>query len=59
MVVVRGRGAKNVLTEWIREQAKTGARTLFANRRGGRLSFDSVQYLVSKYVVLRNRRAPP
>jgi site-specific recombinase XerD len=41
-----------VLTEWIREQAKTSARTLFPNRRGGRLSSDSVQYLVSKYVVV-------
>jgi len=56
-----------VLTEWIREQGEESARILFPNSRGGRLSSDAVQYLVSKYVVvaqqtcatLKNKRVTP
>src|SRR5215472_7334541 len=56
-----------VLTEWIREQGEERARILFPNSRGGRLSSDAVQYLVSKYAevaqqtcaTLKNKRVTP
>jgi integrase/recombinase XerD len=39
----------STLAEWIREQGPTSTGILFPNLRGGRLSSDAVQYLVSKY----------
>ena len=38
-----------VIAEWIREQGEHSTLILFPNARGGRLSADSVQYLVTKY----------
>lgn len=38
-----------VLAAWIKEQGKDGAKILFPSARGGLLSSDSVQYLVTKY----------
>ena len=38
-----------VIAEWIREQGQLSTLILFPNARGGRLSADSVQYLVTKY----------
>lgn len=39
-----------VLRAWLKEPAKHGGEILFPNRHGGRLSSDSVQHLVRKYV---------
>ena len=41
-----------VMTEWIREQDKHSTLILFPNARGGRLSADAVQYLVTKYAAV-------
>jgi integrase/recombinase XerD len=41
-----------VIAEWIREQGKDSTLILFPNARGGRLSADAVQYLVSKYAAV-------
>lgn len=38
-----------VLAAWIKEQGKDGSKILFPSTRGGPLSSDSVQYLVTKY----------
>ena len=38
-----------VIAEWIREQGQHSTPILFPNARGGRLSADAVQYLVTKY----------
>jgi len=56
-----------VLSEWIREQGQHSALILFPNARGGRLSADAVQYLVTKYKgvarqtcsTLNNKRVTP
>ena len=37
------------LRAWVREQGKDEAKILFPSARGGRMSHDSVQYLVAKY----------
>jgi site-specific recombinase XerD len=47
-----------VVAEWIREQGQENTRILFPNARGGRLSSDSVQYLVSKYAAAAQRTCP-
>src|SRR3954451_18526377 len=55
------------LRAWILEQRKDEAKILFPSARGGRLSHDSVQYLVAKYaksaakscVTLRKKRVTP
>jgi site-specific recombinase XerD len=55
------------LRAWVREQRKDEAKILFPSARGGRLSHDSVQYLVAKYaksaakscVTLRKKRVTP
>ena len=44
-----------VLTEWLREQGQRGTMILFPTARGGRLSADAVQYLVTKYVAVARR----
>ena len=41
-----------VIAEWIREQGKHSTLFLFPNARGGRLSADAVQYLVTKYAAV-------
>lgn len=38
------------LKVWLQEPSRNGAHALFPNLRGGRLSPDSVQYLLAKYV---------
>lgn len=43
------KSTSSVLAEWAREQRQEGTTILFPNARGGRLSADAVQYLVSKY----------
>ena len=55
------------LRAWVREQRRDEAKILFPSARGGRLSHDSVQYLVAKYaksaarscVTLRKKRVTP
>ena len=44
-----------VLAEWLREQGQRGTMILFPTARGGRLSADAVQYLVSKYEAVARR----
>jgi integrase/recombinase XerD len=44
-----------VLVAWIKEQGKEGSKVLFPSTRGGPLSSDSVQYLVTKYAALARR----
>lgn len=48
----------STLAEWIREQRPTSTRILFPNVRGGRLSSDAVQYLVSKYSAIAGQMCP-
>jgi site-specific recombinase XerD len=47
-----------VLTAWIKEQGKAGTKILFPSTRGGSLSADSVQYLVSKYTAAARKNCP-
>ena len=55
------------LRAWVREQGKDEAKFLFPSTRGGQLSHDSVQYLVTKYATsaaiscptLRKKRVTP
>ena len=42
--------ARGALQEWLKAPAQRGARALFPNMHGGRLSPDSVQALLAKYV---------
>jgi integrase/recombinase XerD len=42
--------ARGALQEWLKEPARRGAKALFPNVHGGRLSADSVQALLAKYV---------
>jgi site-specific recombinase XerD len=57
----------NALKAWVREEGKGETKILFPSVRGGRLSHDSVQYLVSKYAksaarscaTLRKKRVTP
>jgi integrase len=44
-----------VLTEWLQEQGQRGTMILFPTARGGRLSADAVQYLVTKYEAVARR----
>ena len=46
------------LAEWIREQGPASTQILFPNARGGQLSPDAVQYLVSKYAAAAERTCP-
>jgi len=50
--------AITVVAEWIREQGQENTRILFPTASGGRLSSDSVQYLVSKYAAAAQRTCP-
>lgn len=65
----RGKGRKDrstpltpatasLLKAWLKERTPTSSEVLFPNRRGGRLSSDSVQYLVRKYVQRAATRHP-
>lgn len=47
-----------LLKVWFREPDKRSTEVLFPNRNGGRLSPDSVQYLVKKYVDVAARGCP-
>ena len=50
--------ARVALQSWLREPARRGATSLFPNVHGGRLSPDSVQSLLSKYVVVARGTCP-
>jgi site-specific recombinase XerD len=47
-----------VVAEWIQEQGQKNTQILFPTARGGRLSSDSVQYLVSKYAASAQQTCP-
>jgi integrase/recombinase XerD len=47
-----------VLVAWIKEQGKDDSKILFPSVRGGPLSSDSVQYLVTKYAVVAQKNCP-
>jgi site-specific recombinase XerD len=47
-----------VLAAWIKEQGNEDSKILFPNKRGGSLSADSVQYLVSKYAAVARKNCP-
>ena len=47
--------AVNALRSWIREQGEDGNRILFPNRRGGQLSADAVQHLVTKHTAVATK----
>ena len=48
----------SVLTAWIKEQGKDSSKILFPSARGGPLSSDSVQYLVTKYAAEARKSCP-
>lgn len=47
-----------VLAAWIEEQGKDSSKILFPSSRGGPLSSDSVQYLVTKYAAAARKNCP-
>jgi integrase/recombinase XerD len=47
-----------VLTAWIREQGEDGTQVLFPSVRGGPLSADAVQHLVTKYAAAAQKTCP-
>jgi integrase/recombinase XerD len=49
----------SVLATWIKEQGKEDSKILFPSARGGALSSDSVQYLVTKYAAAARKNCPP
>ena len=50
--------ARTAIQTWLNEPARRGATALFPNRHGGRLSADSVQSLLAKYVCAACERCP-
>jgi integrase/recombinase XerD len=50
--------ARAVMQSWLKEPARRGATALFPNVHGGRLSSDSVQSLLAKYVRIARERCP-
>ncbi len=48
----------SVLAAWIKEQGKDDSKILFPSARGGTLSSDSVQYLVTKYAAVARKNCP-
>src|SRR6202790_4609359 len=48
----------SILAEWVREQGPQSTQTFFPNVRGGRLSSDAVQYMVSKYSAVAGQKCP-
>ena len=61
------RQARAALQKWLKEPARGSTAALFPNARGGRLSTDTVQFLLAKYVKsagdrclsLRHKRVSP
>jgi site-specific recombinase XerD len=47
-----------VLVAWIKEQGKDDSKILFPSARGAPLSSDSLQYLVTKYAVMAQKKCP-
>jgi integrase/recombinase XerD len=47
-----------VLAAWIKEQGKADPKILFPSTRGGSLSADSIQYLVTKYAAAARKNCP-
>jgi integrase/recombinase XerD len=52
------KNARCTLQAWLKEPVRRGASALFPNVHGGRLSADSVQSLVAKYVRVASERCP-
>ena len=50
--------ARVALQAWLKEPARRGAMALFPNMHGGRLSADSIQSLLAKYVRVAGERCP-
>jgi integrase/recombinase XerD len=50
--------ARSVLQAWLKEPVRHGASALFPNVHGGRLSADSVQSLLAKYVQVAREKCP-
>jgi integrase/recombinase XerD len=50
--------ARDALKAWLKEPIRYEAKTLFPNVHGGRLSADSVQALLAKYVRVASERCP-
>ena len=50
--------ARTAIQAWLNEPPRRGATALFPNRHGGRLSADSVQSLLTKYVCAACERCP-
>jgi integrase/recombinase XerD len=48
----------SVLAAWVKEQGKDSSKILFPSARGGPLSADSVQYLVTKYAATAREKCP-
>jgi site-specific recombinase XerD len=47
-----------VLKAWLREPARANTETLFPNARGGRLSADGVQYILTKHTAIACKTCP-
>lgn len=47
-----------VLKAWLQEPARAGAATVFPNARGGRLSRDGVQYILSTHITHASETCP-
>jgi len=50
--------ARDTLKAWLKEPARHGAKALFPNMHGGRLSADSVQSLLAKHVHVASQTCP-
>ena len=50
--------ARGALQEWLREPTRRGSKALFPNMHGGRLSADSIQALLAKYVRVASKNCP-
>src|SRR5215469_353134 len=50
--------ARGALQAWLKEPARHGAKALFPNMHGGRLSADAVQSLLAKYSRVASERCP-
>ncbi len=50
--------ARVALQSWLKEPARRGAKALFPNVHGGRLSADTVQSLLAKHVCVACKRCP-
>jgi site-specific recombinase XerD len=50
--------ARGALQGWLKEPARRGAKALFPNMHGGRLSADTIQALLAKYVRVAKESCP-